>query len=261
MPTPPLDTTSVRDVSRMSPTLSIGGAGAGPPASDWNRETETVETLLEEGTFSAGVTSTHIVLRGVPVPGSIRCDWVGIAYSPGGREGMLRAMSGIPEGTELPTPTPLSEIRAAAAEGEPDPGAPSGAFYGEESVATLVPLIYGGYSGDILHLYCFVDYTVSEYLLGSGPNTVTVAYYHWVREPSWAVIERVYDREGQGEDTRVTQAEYEAVRFDPYVQDSETALATAISQRDNVVFVFPGGRQQHRSRDVDGGRAVGLATG
>ncbi len=234
----PAADTSPRDVSGMSPIPSVAGVGAGPSASDWDQEAETVEILLEEGTFFAGVDSTHIALRGTPVPGSIRCDWVGIAYSHGAREGMLRALSGIPEGTELPTPTPLSELRTP--EGDPATGAPH-TVHDEQMAATLIPIIYGGYSDDIVHLYCFVDYTVSEYLLGSGPTTVTVAYYHWTREPSWSLIERIYERGGYEGDTRITQTEYETVRLDPYVREAQTALAGIVSQRDNVIFVFPGG--------------------
>jgi hypothetical protein len=151
---------------------------------------------------------------------------------------MLRALSGIPEGTELPTPTPLSELRTP--EGDPATGAPH-TVHDEQMAATLIPIIYGGYSDDIVHLYCFVDYTVSEYLLGSGPTTVTVAYYHWTREPSWSLIERIYERGGYEGDTRITQTEYETVRLDPYVREAQTALAGIVSQRDNVIFVFPGG--------------------
>ena len=90
-PTPtrtlPVADTSPRDVSGMSPIPSVAGVGAGPSASDWDQDAATVEMLLEEGTFFAGVDSTHIALRGIPVPGSIRCDWVCIAFSPGAREG------------------------------------------------------------------------------------------------------------------------------------------------------------------------------
>ena len=61
------------------------------------------------------------------------------------------------------------------------------------------------------------------------------------RQPNWAVIERVYERGGYEGETRITQAEYETVRLDPYVTEAETALAGVLSQRDNAVFVFPGG--------------------
>ena len=51
-------------------------------------------------------------------------------------------------------------------------------FSGEIAKANFRAIARGGVSTEYLFLTCYVDYAVSEYLLGDGPASMTVAYDH-----------------------------------------------------------------------------------
>ena len=42
--------------------------------------------------------------------------------------------------------------------------------------ATFIALARGGVTTEYFNVFCYVDYTVSEYLLGAGPTQVTLVY-------------------------------------------------------------------------------------
>ena len=142
---------------------------AGIAAYDSDYVPPTIEELVEQGRRGSGTSPTHIAFRGAPSPGSIRCEWHGIARTLEQREDMLRFMMGLREPALIP---PVPEIKG----------------YFSRTIDKLTPkrregwrafakvLIEGGMTTEYLFLSCFVDYVVSEYLLGSGPSTVTVAY-------------------------------------------------------------------------------------
>ena len=46
----------------------------------------------------------------------------------------------------------------------------------ETAKSNFLAIARGGLSEEYLFLSCFADYSVSEYLLGTGPTTLTIAY-------------------------------------------------------------------------------------
>ena len=203
-------------------------------AFDFEADAETVEELLEKGSLLGGTSSTHIALRGVPVVDSVRCEWIGFARTLAEREKQVRVTLGLNSAAGLPTPAQIEASFAPVIESLAE-------IAREEVKAKLNLTARGGYTTDVLSLYCFVDYQVSEYLLGSGPNRVTLAYNHLYTEPGWAVIKRNIGAGLYGENFTATRAEYEERRLQPRLDKAETSMSALLSGRDNVMFVFPGG--------------------
>ena len=52
----------------------------------------------------------------------------------------------------------------------------AGPAYPESARASFRALARGGFTDEFQFLGCYVDYTVSEYVLGAGPTKLTVAY-------------------------------------------------------------------------------------
>ena len=70
-----------RDVSRSGLFSGAGGAALGG-----DYDSSSVEEVLEQGLYVAGITPVHIAFRGTPSAGSVRCDWRGDARTLGQRE-------------------------------------------------------------------------------------------------------------------------------------------------------------------------------
>ena len=123
-----------------------------------------VEDVLEMGLYAAGVTPTHIAVRGTASQGSVRCDWRGTARTAGQREGAIRFWLGKSDTEQLPSAS-VSEAEFMSHIDQMSPR------YQDFVAATFVPIARGGLSTDLLNLTCFVDYSASEYLLGAGPSS------------------------------------------------------------------------------------------
>ena len=151
---PPVADTSPRDVSGMLLFVpQPGGVG-----SDYVFETETVEELLEKGMFAVEASPTHIVLRGTPVRDSVRCEWQGIARTPYQREEAIRFWLALGDDTALPSPAELERTFTAYVDR-------MGPSLREAMRATFIALARGGVTTEYFNVFCYVDYTVSEYLL------------------------------------------------------------------------------------------------
>ena len=109
-----------------------------------------------------------IVVRGVAVPDTIRCDWYGFAQTVGQREEDLRFWLELDENEPVPS---LSEIEERLME-----IATIFENFPPDRIPRFHEMTYGGLFDSRLDLNCFMDYRVKEYILGNGPDVVTVVY-------------------------------------------------------------------------------------
>ncbi len=70
-------------------------------------EAPSVETVLESGWLSSGLSPTHIAFRGTARRNSAMCDWYGIARTAEQREGSIRWWLGMDQNENLPSPAKL----------------------------------------------------------------------------------------------------------------------------------------------------------
>ena len=88
-----------RDVESFDLFSGSGGQAAGYPIDG----TASVEEVLEEGLRSAGASPVHIAVRGTASGESVRCDWRGIARTPGQRALAIRYRLGLEEDEAIPS--------------------------------------------------------------------------------------------------------------------------------------------------------------
>ena len=119
--------------------------------------------------FGEGVSPVHIAFRGTPNADSIRCEWHGVARTLTQREEVLRFLLGIGDDEPLPSVADMEQYFASTIE-QLIPRV-------REGWRTFAAALIGdGLTTNYLILACYADYSVSEYLLGNGPNKLTVAY-------------------------------------------------------------------------------------
>ena len=88
-----------RDVGSFDLFSGSGGQAAGYPVDG----TASVEEVLEQGLRSAGASPVHIAVRGTASADSVRCDWRGIARTPGQRALAIRYRLGLEEDEAIPS--------------------------------------------------------------------------------------------------------------------------------------------------------------
>ena len=160
-----IDPCEPRDVSAFD--LFSGRSGQ-VPASGYI-QVSTVEESLELGLGEAGVSPTHLVFRGTGQPDSVRCDWRGIARTADQREDAIRLWLRLGDDDPIPS-TEVLEVLFAATLDVLDPP------YRETAKSNFMAIAHGGLSTDYPFLTCYADYTVSQYVLGNGPDNLTAAY-------------------------------------------------------------------------------------
>ena len=219
---------SPRDVSGVSlaPPLPVAGT------TGYDYEPPTLEELLEQGLYGQGGTPVDIVLRGVLVPGSVRCEWQGVARTAQQREQQIRYWLAVADDATLPAPAELESYLGAYLNSLPQPNR-------EYMRAWTDTLARGGLSTKQLALYCHVDYTVSEYLLGSGPTTVTLTYDQRHNEVSWEVMERMLAVAEYEDEEEITRVAWEQFYHEEPSSSAKEVIEETISQRDNVMFILP----------------------
>ena len=131
--------------------------------------TATVEEVLEKGLRLAEASPVHLAVRGTGVSSSTRCDWRGIARTLAQREAAIRFWLGLAATDTVPSASFL-EILFTVTLDTLNPE------YKETAKSNFLAIARGGLSTEYLFLTCYVDFTASEYLLGAGPTTVTLAY-------------------------------------------------------------------------------------
>ena len=93
---------SIARETSFTPDLFYSGAKS-RSADTGSSGISTVEEVLEDGLNLAGASPTHVVIRGVPVIESVRCDWRGIARTVSQREKALRFWLGLAASNPLPS--------------------------------------------------------------------------------------------------------------------------------------------------------------
>ena len=111
------------------------------------------------------------------------------------------------------------------------------AFIKEKAALDLI--IDGGYSEDLLTLLCYADYHVTEYILGAGPQKVTVAYGGTTTEAGWEMVEKAGGMHWVTGAKTLTKEEYEEEVLLYTEETLRMALTHAVSGRETVVFLHP----------------------
>ena len=217
---------NVSDTSLFHKTPTGAGFDYEPPV-------HTLEELLEKGLAGGGASPTHIAVRGTADEESTRCDRRSVARTPAQREQAIRFWLNLDDDEDLPSPEEAKRTFNSYID-------TADAAFRPTLKASFTPLAEGGMTDNYQFLICYVDYTVAEYLLGTGPDKITVAYDNRIGEAtlSYELYKEAYDSGYYGEQERMTQAEYRSA-MDQAVLDAETALAEILQSRGAVVFLSP----------------------
>ena len=113
--------------------------------------------------------------------------------------------------------------------------------YRNEQIAFFDILINGGASTDQLDLACYATAAVDEYIVGSGPATLEVAYFTAVRLYSYDLYRRSHESGMYGEPSEtplMLPGEYESY-LSSIVTGWEEQMAETIGGRENVLLLAP----------------------
>ncbi|MCY3505350.1 MAG: cadherin domain-containing protein [Chloroflexi bacterium] len=190
-----------------------------------------MEEVLEKGLRLAESSPVHLAFRGTASTDSIRCGWRGVARTVTQREEAIRFWLGLEASVALPPPAELEQIFMEVLE-DLDP------LHPESTRASFRALARGGISKDYLFLSCYVDYTVSEYLLGAGPGSLTVVYDRLGESMSYELYARAHVVGEFGDGALGSPAQF-ALANDLMVWGAEQRLAAVLGGREAVVFVAP----------------------
>ncbi len=204
------------------------------------------EDLLENGLHVAGASPTHIAFRGLARDGSVRCAWHGVARTLTQRDGAIRYWLEIAEDEELPS-APQLEATFTAYIDQMDP------LIRPDMRANFLSLARGGASSDAQFLACYVDYDAHEYILGSGPSMVTVAYDDLAEVRSYDLYRKSHAAGWFGNETLMSAKEYSEANADT-VSDAEDVFEDAVEGRESVVFLAPMGA--HNAIAIEAWQAV-----
>ena len=106
--------------------------------------------------------------------------------------------------------------------------------------SNFLSIVRGGLSTEYLFLSCYADYTASEYLLGAGPTSLTVAYDRLGEAHNYYLYRLEHDAGQFGDKALMSKGEYEDY-LDDMVTQVETSLSEIIGGRESVVFLAPMG--------------------
>ena len=219
------------------------------PKSDgamFDYELPDAEEVLEQGLYGAGASPTHIAIVGTPVANSVRCNWHGVAMTNTQREEALRPLLGLDSDDPLPpTAEAQSSLDSFAAQMAPE--------YRDAMQANFNHLVNGGVLEDSRVLACYVDYTVSEYVLGGGPTTLTVAYDQLAKSRSYDLYQKAHVDGRYGDDALLTAEQY-ATADGATVTAARVSINNAVMGRHSVVFLAP--MAAHSSIAVEAWQAV-----
>ena len=232
-----------RDVSRID---VIGGGPSGGAAYGSDPEVPSVEEVLEMGLNASGQSPVHIAIRGAAQGGSTRCEWHGAVRTLNHREEEIRFWLGIEDDTLLPSIAEverrlMAHVNRMRADHRP------------VWSAWASSLARGGYTAENTRMKCYVEYQVSEYLLGAGPLTITVAYERVERGLSYELYSRSHEEGKYRGTTKLSEAEF-AVALRETTHEAEAELSAAMEGREAVVFLAPMGA--HYSIAVEAWQAV-----
>ena len=208
----------------------MSGRSAGA-AFDAERPLPTVEAILEDGFNELELSPGHLALRGTAQADSIRCDWRGVARTPAQREKAIRFWLNIDDGTSLPPPRDIKTRFISYVEGMKVRYQPGWA-------ASVSSLALGGLGTNTLYLTCYTDYTVHEYMLGSGPNSLATSYDHMGDAGSYDVYLEIHRAGGFGNEPVMGEGEYLS-KLAEAVQAAESLLNQIVGGSEAVIVLAP----------------------
>ena len=191
----------------------------------------TVEDLLAHGLHTAGASPVHVALRWTTGANTVRCGWRGIARTTAQREDAIRFWLQLEDNEAIPNRGHLEALFAATLDAV-------FAEYRETAKSNYLAIARGGLSEENRFLTCFADYTVSNYLLGAGPTTVTVAYDQRGEAASYELYRREHEAGTYGAEALQTRGDYEASLQDIVVA-AEEALVAEVGGQERIVFLAP----------------------
>ena len=131
-----------------------------------------------------------------------------------------------------------------------------GPAYPETVRSNFLDMAQGGLSRDYLFMACYAEYVASEYLLGTGPSRVSVAYDRMGEARSYELYRRSHAAGEFGPATStllMSEGDYQTY-LDGMVRDAESPLADILEGREAVVFLAPMGA--HNAIAVEAWQAV-----
>ena len=243
--TPTVARQAPRDVSAVN---LFGGESSGGAAYSVDENVGTVEGVLELGLQLAGASPTHLAFRGTVDANSIRCDWRGVARHLEHREIAIRFWLELDDDDPLPPPAEV-ERRFMDELDEINPAYPATIRSNFRAMAR------GGLSEEYLFMTCYVDYTIQEYLLGSGTVGAkqTVAYDRIGEARSYDLYVNSHEDGEFSNDPFMSKSEYEDL-LNTFVSNTETSLKSIFEGSEAVVFLAPMG--DHSAIAVEAWQAV-----
>ena len=215
------------------PDLFSGPVGRNSAMSGGEHRVPSVATVLEYGLGTAGLSPTHIVVRGSANQDSVRCDWRGIARSPDQRAGAIRFWYGLDETDPLPSAEEAErEFMAEIDRLNP--------VYPETVKANFRSLARGGLTEDYAYLVCYADYTIDEYILGAGPTTITVAYDRLDEVRNYELYQTAQAAGELGGESLRTPASYQQYRNE-VAASTEALMGIVLEDIESVLFLAPMG--------------------
>ena len=209
------------------------GTGA---AQEAEFDADSVEEVLERGLALAEASPVHLAFRGTGAAGSVRCEWRGVARTTEQREAAIRFWLDLEETDALPSASEV-ERRFMAELERIKP------IYPETVKANFRSIAEGGLTPGYTFLACYSDYTVQEYLLGSGPmgsTNLTVAYDRMGEAHSYGLYREAHGMGEFGDELLLSRGEYEAY-LSQIASDVELLLGLILEGRESVVFLAPMG--------------------
>ena len=202
-------------------------------AFDYERETFTVEELLELGLQAGGASPTHIAVRATTNPDSVRCQHRPVARTITQREQAIRYWLNLDDDEEIPTPDEIQQTVAAHT------GTAVRAFQ-PVLKASFTPLTQAGVNDDYQFLTCYADHDVTEYILGAGPDRITVAYDRRTAEPtmSYDLYKEAHDNDYFGNQPLMTTNQHKA-ETDRKMLEAKRSLDSILDSRNAVIFLSP----------------------
>ena len=247
MPTP--SATPAANAVLWLPDLFSGGPVAGA-ASGGDADAASVEDALEHGLRLAGASPSHIAFRGTAADDSVRCDWRGIARTLDQREAAIRFWLDLDDDDALPSPAEV-ERRFKAELDRID------AVYPATVKSNFSAIAKGGLTTGYTFLTCYAEYSVSEYILGSGPtgasNKLTVAYDRMGESRSYKLYKQAHAGGEFGSESLMSEGEYAEWRS-LLASDVELVMSAILEGRDSVVFLAPMGA--HNAIAIEAWQAI-----
>ncbi len=205
---------------------------------------------MQKGLRLAEASPTQLAFRGTARAGSVRCDWRGIARTLDQRERAIRSWLKLDDDAELPS-APAAERLFL------DELARINPIYPATVTSNFIAMARGGLSTEFLFLTCHADYTVHEFLLGSGAtgglSSLTVSYDRLGEARSYKLYRLAHSAGEFGDGENLTEGEYES-ELRSRVQAAETNLSGLLEGREGVVFLAPMGA--HNAIAIEAWQAV-----